>query len=144
MPHDATPWDECKKQEASALMKDILELTFDAFERSMLASSVTFRGTTYSVGQYLIVEVDHWTRHYQIGKIVQCVLDADLKGEKVKFVLRQYSAQENIAGVITVKDKTGLCVTAISDIADYHPLTALKGRSSTIVLHHYISSCPHA
>jgi hypothetical protein len=46
--------------------------------------------------------------------------------------------------VLTVKEQKELCITSISEIADYYPLTALKGRSSTLVLHHYITSCRHA
>jgi hypothetical protein len=141
MPVDAISLEVFNRQTQTSLTKQISKLSASAFEKPMVASTVTFRGTKYSLGQYVVLKVDHWTRQYVIGKILQCVIDSQLKGEKVKFVLRQYAATENITGVLTVKDKTELSVTAISEITDYYPLKALKGRASTIVLHHYISCC---
>jgi hypothetical protein len=141
MPADAIPLSEYQPGKESGLTRHILSLSASAFENPSIASAVTFRGTKYAIGQYVILKVDHWNSVYELGKILQCVLDSALGGERVKFVIRICTATENIPGVLTVKEEKELCLTSIGEIADYYPLKALKGRRSTLVLHHYISSC---
>lgn len=144
MPPDAIPLSEYQPKKESVLTQQIMILSDSAFDHPSVATAVTFRGTKYAIGQYLILKVDHWNSEYELGKILQCVIDCALGGEKVKFVLRLCNASETIPGVLTVKELKELCLTSISDLADYKPLTVLKGRSSTLVLHHYVSGCTHA
>jgi hypothetical protein len=146
MPNDAIAFAAYRRGQNS-LSEEILAMSSSAFENPSLASAVTFRGTRYAIGQYVVLKVNHFTSEYAVGKILQCVIDSGLQGEKVKFILRLYDAEENIPGVLTVMDKSKkeeLCTKAVSDLADYCPLTVLKGRNSTLILHHFISICPHA
>jgi hypothetical protein len=143
MPNDAVPLLEYTRAKQSSLSTEITDLCARAFENPFLASSVTFRGTKYSIGMFVVLEVDHWERSYLLGKVLQCAIDSTLSGDKVKFVLRHYSAEEETVGVLTLQHEQGLCVTGVKDILDYLPLSVLKGKRSTLVLHHYVSLCPH-
>jgi hypothetical protein len=90
MPSDAVPLSEYSKGEKNSLTVDILAFSARAFDNPYLASTATFRGSKYSIGQYIVLEADNWYRLYLVGKIMQCVVHPSLGGEKFKFVLRQY------------------------------------------------------
>jgi hypothetical protein len=138
MPENAVPLDgqNVALKVQTELTKQIVSMAKTVSTNPFLSNSLLFRGTRYTVDQFIVLFSDPDNLQLHFGKILKGVISNT--GSDIYFIVRLYIAENSGHGFYYVDNAADLHLVNIIDLADYVPLSLLHD-SNKVVLHHFVS-----
>jgi hypothetical protein len=102
-----------------------------------ISSSVSYRGTRYTVDQFVILSSDAGSLQIHLGKVLKCVISNTHKS--IHFVIRPYLANNSGKGFFNIAKQGDLEIVSLSKLTYYVPLNVVPD-TDVLILHHYPST----